>query len=367
MFPSLITNLLKINNMTDERKDKMSGSAMASYHACAGKYQLEITCPPSESGAAAVMGNRIHQYMQDPMSIILTDEEQEIADRCQVEYEEIREAINLGEPDSTTLERRLWYGDQWSGQIDRIDHFGDETALVVDWKTGRVGTGNSAAENLQLRSYAVLVKKNLPNLKRILVAIVQPMAAKFTIAEYNEDDLIKANEQIQFIVRAALAPNAPRTPSPDACKYCRAKSICPEAGGVVGSLAKVSTDSVPSLTNEKISEYLEMADVVEVFIESIREEAKRRLVEGHQIVGRKLTSGRTSRSVDSVNGLVPLLADHLSTDDILACCKVSLPQLEKTFAAKTDMATKDAKAALEKAISEVLVSKTSAPIMVRAK
>ena len=353
--------------MTDERKDKMSGSAMASYHACAGKYQLEITCPPSESGAAAVMGNRIHQYMQDPMSIILTDEEQEIADRCQVEYEEIREAINLGDPSSTTLEKRLWYGDQWSGQIDRIDHFGEETALVVDWKTGRVGTGNSAAENLQLRSYAVLVKKNLPKLKRILVAIVQPMAAKFTIAEYNEDDLIKADEQIKSIVSAALAPNAPRTPSPDACKYCRAKAICPEAAGVVSQMANVNAEIVPKLTNEQLGDYLEKIDILEPLFDAFREEAKRRLVDGHQIVGRKLTSGRTSRSIDSVHGLVPLLADHLSTDDILACCKVSLPQLEKTFAAKKDMATKDAKAALEKAISEVLVSKTSAPIMVRAK
>jgi len=353
--------------MTDERKDKMSGSAMASYAACAGKYQLEITCPPSESGAAALMGNRIHEYMQDPMSVVLTDEEQEIADRCQVEYEEIRGAIALGDPDSTTLEKRLWYGDQWSGQIDRIDHFGEETALVVDWKTGRVGTGNSAAENLQLRSYAVLVKKNLPKLKRILVAIVQPMAAKFTIAEYNEDDLIQADEQIQSIVNAALAPNAPRSPSPDACKYCRAKAICPEAAGVVSQMANVNAEIVPKLTNEQLGEYLEKIDILEPLFDAFREEAKRRLVDGHQIVGRKLTSGRTSRSVDSVHGLVPLLADHMNADDILACCKVSLPQLEKTFAAKTEMASKDAKIALEKAIAEVLVSKTGAPIMVRAK
>jgi len=353
--------------MTDERKDKMSGSAMASYAACAGKYQLEITCPPSESGAAAVMGNRIHQYMQDPMSVVLTDEEQDIADRCQMEYEEIREAINLGDPDHTTLEKRLWYGDQWSGQIDRIDHFGDETALVVDWKTGRVGTGNSAAENLQLRSYAVLVKKNLPKLKRILVAIVQPMAAKFTIAEYNAEDLIQADEQIQAIVTAALTPNAPRTPSPDACRYCRAKAVCPEARGVVSQLVEVKSDIVPKLTDEQLGDYLEKIDILEPLFDAFRDEAKRRLIDGHQIVGRKLTSGRTSRSVESVHDLVPLLKDHLNTEDILSCCKISLPQLEKTFAAKTEMASRDAKFALEKAISEVIVSKTSAPIMVRAK
>jgi len=352
--------------MTDEREGKMSGSAMASYAICAGKHQLEITCPPSESGAAALMGNRIHAYLAgEKVTPELNDEEWEVANRCQQEYAEIKEAVGLGEPDSSTLEKRLWYGDIWSGQIDRIDHYGDDTALVVDWKTGRVGTGNTAAENLQLRAYAVVVKKNLPNLKRILVAIVQPMAARYTIAEYDENDLILADEQIKDIVNAALAPNAPRTPSPDACRYCRAKAICPEAGGVATQLAEVKLEVIPQLTNDQIGEYLEKADIVDAFIDALRAEGKRRLIDGQEIAFRKLTAGRTSRSIED-----PVEAyERIGLDpyEFLRSCKVSVPTLEKSFAAKNDMKPKEAKAKMEELLGEVLVSKTGEPIMTRVK
>ena len=348
--------------MTDERKDKMSGSAMATYAACAGKFQLEITCPPSESGAAAEMGTRIHTYLAGE-EIILTDEEQGIATRCLNEYAEILATLDFGEPDHKTIEKRLWYGDIWSGQIDLILHWGDKV-LILDWKTGRTGTGNSAADNLQLRAYAVLVKKNLPNIKEAYVAIVQPMAHPFTIAHYDEEDLIAADEQIQAIVEASLAPNAPRTPSPDACKYCRAKAICPEAAGVTNELV-VSPSAVPALTNEAIADYLEKADVVEGFIEALREEGKKRLLEGQEIAGRKIQAGRTSRSIEDPMAAFEKLG--IEPDLFLTACKVSVPQLEKVFATTNDMKAKEAKAKMEELLEGVLVSKTGAPMMVRAK
>jgi len=346
----------------DERANKMSGSAMATYADCAGKYQLEITCPPSEGGAAADMGTRIHSYLAGE-DVILNEEEQAIADLCEAEYGEILETLGFGVPDHVTIEKRLWYGDIWSGQIDLILHWGDKV-LIIDWKTGRVGTGNSAADNIQLRAYAVLVRKNR-NIKEAYVAIVQPMAQKYTIAHYDETDLIAAETQIQGIVEAAMHPNAPRTPSPSACKYCRAKSKCPEAGGVTSELAVFTPAQVPALSNESIADFLDKADVVEAFIEAIRDEAKTRLLKGDEIAGRKLASGRTSRSVED-----PVEAyerSGMEPYEFLRNCKVSVPSLEKSFAASNDMKPKEAKAKLEELLSEVLVSKTGAPVMVRAK
>ena len=350
--------------MTDEREDKMSGSAMATYAACQGKYQLERTCPKSESGPAAITGNRIHKYLAGE-SIQLTDEEQHIADRCQAEYAEIIETLNLGTPTGMTVEQRFWYDGIWSGQIDLIVHW-DDTVLIIDWKTGRTGTGNTAAENLQLRSYSVLVKKNFPNIKEIYCAIVQPMASKPTIAHYDLVDLVAAEYQISEIIENSRKPDAPRTPSPDACKYCRAKAICPEVGGVANSLV-VAPSAVPALSNEAIGDFLEKADVVEAFIDALREEAKKRLQEGQEIANRKLQAGRTSRSIEAVEDLVPLLKDVLDTEEILKCCKVSVPQLEKAFASNAKLKPKEAKAALEERLESILVSKTGAPMMVRAK
>lgn len=337
---------------------------MATYADCAGKFQLEITCPPSEGGAAADMGTRIHAYLAGE-DIVLNDEEHAIADRCQEEYAEIVEALDFGSPDHVTVEKRLWYGDIWSGQIDLILHWGDKV-LIIDWKTGRVGTGNAAADNIQLRAYAVLVRKNL-NIKEAYVAIVQPMAQKYTIAHYDESDLIAAETQIQGIVEAAMHPEAPRTPSSSACKYCRAKAICPEAGGVTSELAVFTPAQVPALSNESIADFLEKADVVEAFIEAIRDEAKTRLLKGEEIAGRKLQAGRASRSVEDPVEAFKALEQHLTPNEFTSACKVSIPQLEKIFATTNDMKPKEAKAKLEELLSEVLVCKTGAPIMVRAK
>jgi CRISPR/Cas system-associated exonuclease Cas4 (RecB family) len=350
----------------DERDQKMSGSGMAGYAACAGKFQLERNCPPSKSSAASEMGDRIHTYLEGE-EIELTADELVIAQRCQQEYQEIMEAINLGEPDHTTIEKRLWYGETWSGRIDRIEHWGDDTALVLDWKTGRVGTGNSAADNLQLRAYAVLVKKNLPKLKRIFVAVVQPMATRFTIAEYDEEALALADAEIAEIVEIALIPDAPRTPSPDACKYCRAKAICPEAGGTAKALAEVKQEIIPQLTNDQIADFMEKADIVESFIEALRAEAKQRLKDGQEIAGRKLQAGRTNRSIEDADLARMKLEPVIGTGPFLRACKISVASLEKEFAIATGTKGKVAKEEFEKAISDCLVNKTSEPVMVRAK
>jgi hypothetical protein len=57
----------------------------------------------------------------------------------------------------------------------------------------------------------------------------------------------------------------------------------------------------------------------------------------------------------------------LNSDQFLSACKVSIPTLEKIFAASNDIKPKEAKAMLEEMLGDVLVSKTGAPMMVRAK
>jgi hypothetical protein len=104
---------------------------------------------------------------------------------------------------------------------------------------------------------------------------------------------------------------------------------------------------------------------VESFIEALREEAKKRLQDGQEIAGRKLQAGRTNRSIEDIS--TAFQRAGLDSDQFLSACKVSIPCLEKIFAASNDMKPKEAKAKLEELLSDVLVSKTGAPMMVRAK
>ena len=350
--------------MTDERESKMSGSGMAGYAACPGKFQLELTCPPDKGNAYTEMGNRIHEYLAGEQ-IELTDEEQVITDKCLAQYKEVVAAVGLDEPTTTSVEKRLWYGSKWSGAIDRIDFSADgRTVLIVDWKTGRNPVGQ-ASGNLQARSYAVLVAKNCPSITKVYVAIIQPMAAPYSITEYDEEALRDADDELAMIVARAEAPNAPRVPSPDACKYCRAKSICPEAQGEVKQLIEVATAPIPVLTNVQVADFLEKAIVVESFIEALKSEAKKRMQEGHEIAGYKLMPGRTSRSIDDPAVAFEKLG--LTNEQFLSTCKVSIPSIEKVFASVKGLKAKEAKAEVESLLGDCIQTKTSESIITRTK
>jgi CRISPR/Cas system-associated exonuclease Cas4 (RecB family) len=352
--------------MTDEREDKISGSGINRIADCAGSYQLEKQFPKEESSAAADMGTRIHDWIATGKGN-LTDEERHIGSLCIQYHKEIIDTINAGDVTHVTTEKRLWYGDLFSGQIDRIDHIGDEIAIVSDYKTGRISQGQ-AQENLQLRAYAVLVKTNLPKLKKIYVAIIQPMTdVPYTIAEYDENDLLSASSEILTIVTRAYSENAPRTPSPKACKYCRAKSVCPEAGGTMRNLAKNDSMSILSLTDEQLTEYNDAADIAESVIEAIRSETRRRLNAGAQIRGWELKRGRSSRLIDKPEQAYGILSEFLDPSEFAECCKVSVTSLEKAVTTKLQLKAKDGKEKLAELLGDVLITKQGEPMMSRSK
>jgi CRISPR/Cas system-associated exonuclease Cas4 (RecB family) len=346
----------------DERAGKISGSGIAAYAACAGRFQLEQQVPKQPSGPAAELGNRVHSVLAGA-ELDLPDDEMEIASACRAEYKTVVQSLGRG-IEKTVYEDRIWYRDIWSGQIDRIDFFTDTTALVVDWKTGRIAQ-SAASENLQLRAYAVLVKHRYPSLKKIYAAIIQPMAGPTTIAEYDRADLEAAEKQINEIVEKAMSPNAPRTPSPDACKYCRAKTICPEAQATTMSLVESRRIDVPALNDVQLSDYLEKAEVVEDFIEALKIEAKRRLLAGSPVRGYALANGATTRSVADTDAAYAKVRDIVPPHSFATCCKLSLPKLEKLIAVTTAVTEKEAKQKVSTLLGDLIVAKQGEQKMIR--
>ena len=321
------------------------------------------------------LGTDVHAVLADQKDFEeLSDEGQEIATRCLNDFSTMIGQLDLGERTKEIIEERFWYTDEllgedtFSGAIDRIDFFGDDVAVVTDYKTGRTAQ-SKASDNKQLMAYAVLVKKAFPELKTIFVAIIQPLAGGTTIAEYNEAELAAANKEICGIVLASSFPNAPRTPSPDACKWCRAKSICPDAYGQAQAakthLQVLSGVAVATLSNEELASLDSKADVVEDFIGDIRKELKSRLMAGQQIAGLSLTKGRTSRSVPDVAAAASTLSGILKPDEFFACTKVSITALEKALAKARGVKTKDAKSALDAELGWLIETKEGEPSISR--
>ena len=350
--------------MTNERNGKPSASGFSRLALCPGSWNLEATLPPQEENKYMALGTAVHAVLAETKDFdSLTEEGQDIATRCLSQFSEMIGQLDLGERTKEVIEERFWYDDLFSGAIDRIDFFGD-TAVVTDYKTGRVAQ-SGAAENYQLRAYAVLVKKAYPELKTILVAIIQPLAAGKTIAEYNEEDLARAEEEIVGIIRASQKHDAIRTPSPDACKWCRAKSICPEVRGTHKELEVVSNSVVPQLSNEEILAIDEKAEVVLDFIEEVRKEMKARMIAGQQFAGRSLTEGRKVRSVSDTQSVISALSGVVEQSDVLACTKVSITALEKAFAKSKGLKGKDSKQQFEDALGWLIETTIGEPSIKR--
>ena len=349
----------------DERNGKPSASGFSRLALCPGSWNLEQTLPPQEENKYMALGTDVHAVLAETKDFdSLTEEGQDIATRCLSQFSELIGQLDLGERTKEVIEERFWYDDLFSGAIDRIDFFGEDTAVVTDYKTGRVAQ-SGAAENYQLRAYAVLVKKTFPQLKTILVAIIQPMAGPKTIAEYNEEDLAKAEEEIVGIVTASQSNDAIRTPSPDACKWCRAKSICPEVRGAHKELEVISSSVVPRLSNEEILAVDEKAEVVLDFIDEVRKEMKARMMAGQQFAGRSLTEGRKTRSVTDALAVISALAGVVEQSDILSCSKLSVTSLEKVYAKARGLKGKDAKQQFEDALGWLIETSTSEPSIKR--
>jgi len=353
--------------MTDERNGKPSASGFSRLALCPGSWNLEQTLPDQVENKYMALGTAIHAVLAGEAEYdTLSEDGKEIATRCLSQFSEMIGQLDLGERTKEVIEERFWYDDLFSGAIDRIDFFGDDTAVVTDYKTGRVAQSH-ATENYQLRAYAVLVKRAYPDLKTIYVAIIQPMASGKTIAEYNETDLAAAEDEIVGIVRASQRDDAPRIPSPDACKWCRAKSICPEIRGTHKELEVVSSAIVPRLSNDEILAIDEKAEVVLDFIDEIRKEMKARMIAGQEFAGRSLTEGRKTRSIHDTTSVISALSGIVEQSDILACTKISVTSLEKAYAKAKNLKGSDAKEKFEESLGWLIETKISEPSISRTK
>lgn len=246
------------------------------------------------------MGNRIHGYLAVD-KIALTEEEQMIADQCRRQQIELESSLLPVNP-LTAVERRLWHYDdnlkpRWSGKPDRVSWWGIQ-AVVIDYKTGR-GEVEHASGNIQLRALAVLADQHHGPFQRIVVAIIQPLSGEPTVCTYADKDISKAYDEVNDLMELVQTPGQPRNPSTDACKYCKAKEICPEAQGIVQNLpALVSRNSCEIVMSpEQIAEFLAVAPLAEAVIEAVRGKARRMLEAKQEIPGWKLKPGSIRESI----------------------------------------------------------------------
>lgn len=360
--------------MSDERKGLPSASSAHRYALCPGSFLLEQSVKePDTAGPDAQIGNRIHGFLAGD-KIDLDDDEGKLAAICFSQEVEIAKAVfPFQERLNITRERRLWAVDAdlnktWSGKPDVVYHDG-LNALVIDYKTGR-GTVEHATGNAQLRALAVLVNQSCGPFGEITVAIIQPLAGDPTTCTYGSEDLSRAEFEITRLMADIRKPGQPRNPSADACKYCKAKGVCPEAQAEVSNLPTlVPRDGVEIvMTPEQIAEFLEKAPLAEAVIESVRGKARRMLEAGHTIPGWKLKPGAVRETITNPEAVFARFLDAGGTQErFVGAITITKTKLKDAVKGATGRKGKDLDGIVETILEGCTEAKQTAPSLVQDK
>jgi hypothetical protein len=161
---------------------------------------------------------------------------------------------------------------------------------VVDLKTGRVAV--DATDNKQLLTYALGAMRQLkaPSSITCTMHIYQPRVghSKWTVSG---NYLNLHGRRLQSAAELALSGDAPTNPSVDACRYCKAKTICPSMREKVQEVAR--NDFLPdtSITPAMLDD----AVLVAAWADAVQSAAKAQITEGKAIDGWTMRAGRKTK------------------------------------------------------------------------
>jgi hypothetical protein len=175
------------------------------------------------------------------------------------------------------------------GTADAVLVDGDQL-IICDLKTGRVAV--DATDNKQLLTYALGAMRQFkaPSSITCTMHIFQPRVghSKWTVTG---QDLIEHGEKLKAAAELALTGDAPTSPSVDACRYCRAKTICPSMREKVQQTARLDFKPDTTVTPEM----LDNAALVAAWAEDVQTAAKKQLTNGQSIENWTLRAGRKTK------------------------------------------------------------------------
>ena len=289
---------------------RLSASRISRVMTCPGSVRLEAQMPPEPAGEAAALGTMLHELSEKILRGEEIDNPDLDPDHLQMaqSYADYVNGISAN-PRKKLIEVNVDAGlkslhQALGGTADAVIVDGDHLH-VIDAKFGRVLV--EAKDNKQLLTYALGVMRqfNAPASIQCTMHIFQPRAghSKWTVSGM---DLITHGLALKQAADLALSPDAPTNPSPDACKYCKAKTICPSMRQKVQDNARKDFATNTAITPEM----LEVAHLAADWSDAVITAAKKQLTEGVTISGWNLKPGRKTRFWKSEALAAAALKDH---------------------------------------------------------
>lgn len=284
------------------------------------------------------------------------------------------------------------------GQGGTADHFACEIGklTITDLKMG-TGVRVYAHRNPQAMLYAAGVFLEwdwIYRFEHVVIRICQPRLDVFEVYECTRQELLDFMDFVKERALAAWMPNAPRTPSPKACRWCAVNDTCParayELAAVFSGECEEEAQTYPQEVLENRQEAvkrvlvssLRVEDVVpqgfstealaliltrrkhfEKWFKAITETLLDRAERGEDVPWFTLANGRKKRAWKDADVAQEFIAKvfGVSQDEICPPTMMSVNAVEKLIHARTEQSKAKVTAQLREVVAEFAGKRTLAP------
>jgi len=357
-------HLLPVNN-GDERAGYPSASEYDRLVQCRASYLLSrkahaLGQVAHQWSPASELGTRKHLASTKGPEI-LSPQEREDWEKCQRKREEFIKGWlgNSQEPFSSVKEERLWLRrgirPLLTGKPDEVLRQGNRCA-ALDFKFGSYRVADPV-DNVQLSIYALLVSREDDAIEEVTVQILSPHF-DFQPFTYTRAELDRLHQSVRIVINSLSDPGEP---VPGAhCQFCPARLICPAARNEAENATIAKVIELP--LGEPAANLLTQIRRAQALFKEI-DAFYRRVLEREPgvIPGWGLVPGNVSRSIEDPVKALAYFAEVFSVQEFLACCSVSVPELERAWSKKKGVPTYQAKEQLGRLLGSLLIEKRNAP------
>jgi DNA helicase II / ATP-dependent DNA helicase PcrA len=114
------------------------------------------------------------------------------------------------------------------GRVDRVDRHPDGTFELIDYKTGRAKTEQELREDVQLSVYQMGARESW-GLETSAQSYFYVLTGEKVPVAHSDEELERVRSTVSEIAAGILGQRFEPTPSPDICRFCDYRIICPAA------------------------------------------------------------------------------------------------------------------------------------------
>ena len=150
-----------------------------------------------------------------------------------------------------------------------------------------------------------------------------------TEARYDLPTLAKAYSDVLRTLKLIQAPDAPFSPSPDACRFCAALNVCQAVKDLIKPIAKLQLSALPE--GERAAKLLDEIELLENHLSEIKAWYKRRITDDadYKIPGWGLVDGAPRRAVSDWVAARLKLEEFIDGASLASLATFSIPAVEK--------------------------------------